>query len=257
MPPVPHSSQPQRLVRKPECGLLLFACRQPTTSARRAPGDSHSRAMVEIPASSPTWSRPACGSRRSATARCSSCSRRRKARRRGDQGRARPLRRAVEDGAVEGEALPSLPGCRRVVEKMSGCDQMRCGTVTAASSAAAGSCSTGRQRRPTGADLRNATDEAADGSFDGREKRLQLDAEERHEHCPGAPMQCDACGEDIVGPRLRCVQCIGEVDLSACVVRDTAKKPLMLRDGTTKHPKGTSSAVSARGRRAARRRPAA
>ena len=54
---------------------------------------------------------------------------------------------------------------------------------------------------------------------------------------PGVPVQCDGCGEAIVGPRLQCVQCEGAVELCVgCVGKAAHGKAMPLRDGRL-HPK--------------------
>ena len=150
------------------------------------------------------------------------------------------------------------PSCRRVVEKMDGCDMMICGNDAHG----------GNQQRGCGkpfvwsagqpnsaiayeADLRGVADYAAEESEqdsrdadreDGamRERRLRRDAREEHQVRPGEPVRCDGCSEPIVGPRLQCVQCEGGVELCvACVAKDAggSGRRLKLRDGR-KHPAG-------------------
>ena len=92
------------------------------------------------------------------------------------------------------------------------------------------------------ADLRSAASDGGGGAAEGegeagRERRLQRDAREEHLLMPGVPVQCDGCGEAIVGPRLQCVQCEGAVELCiACVGKAAHGKALPLRDGRL-HPK--------------------
>ena len=92
------------------------------------------------------------------------------------------------------------------------------------------------------ADLRSAAADGGGGAAEGegeagRERRLQRDAREEHLLMPGVPVQCDGCGEAIVGPRLQCVQCEGAVELCiACVGKAAHGKALPLRDGRL-HPK--------------------
>ena len=105
------------------------------------------------------------------------------------------------------------PYCRRVVEKMDGCDIMMCGSDAHG----------GNQQRGCGkqfiwsegqpnsalkyeADLRGAADYAAEdaeggGDEDGgmRERRLQRDAREEHQSRPGVAVRCDGCAAPIVG----------------------------------------------------------
>ena len=149
------------------------------------------------------------------------------------------------------------PHCRRVVEKMSGCDMMTCGSDAHGGNQQRG-CGkpfvwTGGQPNsalPYHADLRSAAAEpAAEGNDDdggddggeseaGRERRLRRDASEVHVVVAGAPLPCDSCGQELVGPRWQCLQCEGLVDLCiACVGRVAQGKALVLRDGR-KHLKG-------------------
>ena len=92
------------------------------------------------------------------------------------------------------------------------------------------------------ADLRSAASDGGGGAAEGegeagRERRLQRDAREEHLLMPGVPVQCDGCGEAIVGPRLQCVQCEGAVELCiGCVGKAAHGKALPLRDGRL-HPK--------------------
>ena len=92
------------------------------------------------------------------------------------------------------------------------------------------------------ADLRLAASDGGGGAAEGegeagRERRLQRDAREEHLLMPGVPVQCDGCGEAIVGPRLQRVQCEGAVELCiGCVGKAAHGKALPLRDGRL-HPK--------------------
>jgi hypothetical protein len=92
------------------------------------------------------------------------------------------------------------------------------------------------------ADLRSAASEGGGGAAEGedeagRARRLQRDAREEHLLMPGVPVQCDGCGEAIVGPRLQCVQCEGAVELCVgCVGKAAHGKAMPLRDGRL-HPK--------------------
>ena len=127
----------------------------------------------------------------------------------------------------------------------SGCDHMVCG-----SDAHQG----GNEQRGCGkvfswaaapryeADLRSAASDGGGGAAEaegeaGRERRLQRDAREEHLLMAGVPVQCDGCGEAIVGPRLQCVQCEGAVELCiGCVGKAAHGKAMALRDGRL-HPK--------------------
>jgi hypothetical protein len=131
------------------------------------------------------------------------------------------------------------PHCGRVVEKMSGCDQMRCGHDAHGGNEQRGCGKTfdWRKARVYAADLRSAADDGDGKEEHAKERRLQLDAKEEHLLVAGAPVLCDGCGNPIIGPRLQCVQCAGCVDLCiGCVGKAARTKPLLLRDGT-KHPK--------------------
>lgn len=250
VPPIPHSSRPQRLTcTKPKCGVsFCAACRQPY----------HFRSdCAEALRIHARWVRYLTHELKDfATAAVKV-----------EPDRYGPLLKllAKSKGAMDDSAREALgrfdelrkmeqwkekhcrhcPGCARVVEKLSGCDAMVCGTDAHGGNEQRG-CGkrfSWQAARPYRADLRSAADEGSStdgGIFDGRERRLQLDAREEHLLVPGAPLQCDGCAEPLVGPRLQCVQCVGAVELCVtCIVRDSAtKKPLLLRDGTTKHPKG-------------------
>ena len=132
------------------------------------------------------------------------------------------------------------PRCRRIVEKMSGCDAMVCGD-----DAHGGNMQRGcghrfnwAQAAPYEADLRAAADDASctDEGELGRERRMQRDACEEHFLVGGVPVVCDGCGEALVGPRWQCIHCEG-VDLCVgCVARAATGKGLALRDGS-RHPK--------------------
>ena len=134
------------------------------------------------------------------------------------------------------------PHCARVVEKMSGCDSMMCGSDAHSGTNQQNGCGkpfTWSQARPYQADLRSA---AADGGGGGDgvsvsiERRLQLDAKEEHLLCPGEPVLCDGCASPIVGPRLQCLHCDGAVDLCiGCVAKAAHGKAFELRDGR-RHP---------------------
>jgi hypothetical protein len=96
------------------------------------------------------------------------------------------------------------------------------------------------------ADLRSAASDGGGGAAEvegevegeaGRERRLQRDAREEHLLMAGVPVQCDGCGEAIVGPRLQCVHCEGAVELCiGCVGKAAHGKAMALRDGRM-HPK--------------------
>ena len=143
------------------------------------------------------------------------------------------------------------PKCKRVVEKMSGCDMMKCGNDAHGGNQQRGcgkafvwTAGQPNSALPYTADLRRAAaedgaaDDAEAESAHGRERRLQRDASESHVLMPGTPLPCDGCGNDLVGPRWQCIQCEGAVDLCiACVGRVAQGRVLELRDGR-KHPKG-------------------
>ena len=147
------------------------------------------------------------------------------------------------------------PSCRRVVEKLEGCDMMMCGDDVHG----------GNQQRGCGkafvwcegqpnsaikyeADLRGAADYAAEDGGDGtgasgdeergvRERRLRRDATEEHQARPGVALLCDGCALPIVGPRLQCVHCEGGVDLCVgCVGKAAHGRGFRLHDGR-KHPR--------------------
>ena len=129
----------------------------------------------------------------------------------------------------------------------SGCDHMVCGNDAHAG---------GNEQRGCGkvfswavapryeADLRSAASDGGGGAAEGegeseagRERRLQRDAREEHLLVVGVPVQCDGCGEAIVGPRLQCVHCEGAVELCiGCVGKAAHGKAMALRDGRM-HPK--------------------
>ena len=132
------------------------------------------------------------------------------------------------------------PKCKRVVEKLSGCDHMVCGSDVHKGGNEQRGC--GRQFSWASApryeaDLRSAASDDGGGAAEGRaegegegeagrERRLQRDAREVHILVLGVPVQCDGCGEAIVGPRLQCVQCEGAVELCiACVGKVSGNWP--------------------------------
>lgn len=131
------------------------------------------------------------------------------------------------------------PHCRRVVEKMSGCDAMRCGDDAHGGNQqrGCGQAFAWSQAPPYHADLRAAAREGGDGSgVVDLDHRLQLDAKEVHMLCVGSPVVCDGCVEPIVGPRLQCLHC-ERVDLCiGCVGKAAHGRAFKLRDGRT-HPK--------------------
>ena len=269
VPVVPHSTEPQRVVcTQPRCGAsFCTACRQPfhfrSTCAEAL--RLHARwikflqeelvafLMVAVQADEARWAPvlKAHTKRKGAL----------------DNATREALSRFDELRKMEiwkESHCKRCPGCKRVVEKLSGCDMMLCGNNYHEDDA-------NRQRGcgkpfiwsegqpnsaiPYKADLRSAADYAADeeggGSGDGggngdeessamRERRLRRDAREEHQSAPGVAVRCAACNEPIVGPRLQCVQCEGCVELCVscvCVAATTHGQPLKLHGGR-KHPQG-------------------
>ena len=240
VPPVPHSQQPQRLVcTRPKCeASFCAACRQPyhfrstcaealrinvrwvrflqteltdfLVAAVKVDPDQYGAALKEHT--------KAKGALDEAT--------------RDALSRFDELRKMEQ---WKEKHCRHCPKCHRVVEKLSGCDQMVCGTDTDTG---------GNQQRGCGkrfswqqapvyqADLRSAAEDG-EGGARSIERRLQLDARELHLLCEGSPVCCDGCGAAVVGPRLQCVQCAGSVDLCVrCVGRAVRSDRFCLRDGT-------------------------
>lgn len=228
IPPIPHSSTPQRLVCKREkCGTsFCAACRQPyhfrtsceealrinarwvaflerglkdfLVAAVKVDPDRYHPVLKEL-----TRSKGAA-----------------------DAATNEALKRFDELRKMEvwkEKHCKRCPHCKRVIHKMSGCDAMVCGNDAHG----------GNEQRGCGkhfawstapaysADLRNAAGpQGEEGESAAVERRLQLDAREEHFVCIGSPMLCDGCGDAIIGPRMQCMQCVGAVELCiSCVAK--------------------------------------
>jgi len=113
----------------------------------------------------------------------------------------------VLDEKYKAKTCKMCPHCGRVIEKLSGCDHMVCGT-----DASGGNAQKGCGKRFS---WNSAPKYAANVGGVGAPSSSNLAAPSRdpkllHEHmlCEGVPLCCDLCQNAIVGARLKCLHCV-------------------------------------------------
>ena len=128
----------------------------------------------------------------------------------------------------------TCPHCRRVIQRLSGCDHMVCGADAESGRRTQNGC--GRKFNWSAAPVYKASavlehykSLAADG-IDA--KRLT----EGHVLAEGAPVLCDSCGVEVVGVLHRCLNCACVHMCLSCTGKVVRGEEVVLRNGL-KHPR--------------------
>mmetsp|Transcript_32508 Transcript_32508/g.44565 ORF Transcript_32508/g.44565 Transcript_32508/m.44565 type:complete len:639 (-) Transcript_32508:254-2170(-) len=119
----------------------------------------------------------------------------------------------VADEALKARTCKRCPHCQRVVEKLSGCDSMKCGQNYHGGDVQMG-CGKGFMWSSALPYIANVGDAKTKDEVDADPVR---GADFQHMICEGEPMLCDSCRNPIVGPRIKCLNC---PDHSLCLKCD-------------------------------------